>query len=265
MLNNNKIGWRFDNTYSKLPGSMLTKLVPTPVKAPKLVILNHSLSKVLGLNLAHGGHLTHGSKVNFSGQLYDFISYNVDKNTGTINFEEVLKIAIEKQTKGKFTVVNGTVEIDGETLPKSLSDKLLEFVDNMLETGPLERFWDNLKENPTQSAREDLFSFLEANRVALTVDGCFIAYKKVRDDWWDSYTGKTYKNVPGTLVKMDRDKVDSDRRNTCSAGLHVAAWEYASGFTGNRIVEVKVNPRDVVAVPEDYQNQKMRVCQYLKG
>lgn len=172
-------------------------------------------------------------------------------------------LAIEKQTKGKFTVVNGTVEIDGETLPKSLSDKLLEFVDNMLETGPLERFWDNLKENPTQSAREDLFSFLEANRVALTVDGCFIAYKKVRDDWWDSYTGKTYKNVPGTLVKMDRDKVDSDRRNTCSAGLHVAAWEYASGFTGNRIVEVKVNPRDVVAVPEDYQNQKMRVCQYL--
>ena len=41
----NKIGWRFDNTYSKLPGNMLTKLAPTPVKAPELLILNHSLSK----------------------------------------------------------------------------------------------------------------------------------------------------------------------------------------------------------------------------
>ena len=52
MSYNNKIGWRFDNTYSKLPGSMLTKLVPTPVKAPELIILNHSLSKVLGLNFS---------------------------------------------------------------------------------------------------------------------------------------------------------------------------------------------------------------------
>ncbi len=50
MSNNNKIGWRFDNTYSKLPNSMLTKLPPTPVKAPELIVLNHSLSKMLGLD-----------------------------------------------------------------------------------------------------------------------------------------------------------------------------------------------------------------------
>ena len=50
---NNKIGWRFDNTYSKLPGSMLTKLAPTPVKTPELVALNHSLSKDLGLDFSN--------------------------------------------------------------------------------------------------------------------------------------------------------------------------------------------------------------------
>ena len=50
MSHNNKIGWRFDNTYSKLPSSMLAKLPPTPVKAPELVFLNHSLSKMLGLD-----------------------------------------------------------------------------------------------------------------------------------------------------------------------------------------------------------------------
>jgi len=53
MSYNNKIGWRFDNTYSKLPGNMLTKLAPTPVKAPELVILNYSLSKDLGLDFSN--------------------------------------------------------------------------------------------------------------------------------------------------------------------------------------------------------------------
>jgi len=173
-----------------------------------------------------------------------------------------LALAIEYRTKGKFKVVNGTVEIDGQLLPKSLSDKLIEFVERCLPTTPLERFWDNLKLNPAASAREDLFSFLEANRVALTADGCFVVYKKVRDNWYDSHTGRTYLNTPGSIVKMDRAKVDGDRRNTCSAGLHVAAWGYASTFTGQRILEVKVNPRDVVAVPPDYSQQKMRVCEY---
>ena len=48
-----KIGWRFDNTYSKLPDSMLSKISPVPVKAPKIVILNHSLSKQLGLDFSN--------------------------------------------------------------------------------------------------------------------------------------------------------------------------------------------------------------------
>jgi len=47
-----KIGWRFDNTYSKLPNTMLSKLDPIPVKAPEVFILNHSLSKKLGLDFS---------------------------------------------------------------------------------------------------------------------------------------------------------------------------------------------------------------------
>ena len=54
---------------------------------------------VMGLNLSHGGQLTHGSHVNFSGQLYNFISYSVDKDSGRVDFDEVLKIAKEKKPK----------------------------------------------------------------------------------------------------------------------------------------------------------------------
>lgn len=55
--------------------------------------------KVLGMDLAHGGHLTHGSGVNFSGQLFNFLSYGVDKKTEQINMEEVERIAFENRPK----------------------------------------------------------------------------------------------------------------------------------------------------------------------
>lgn len=49
--------------------------------------------KVLGMNLSHGGHLTHGSPVNFSGKFFNFAAYGVDKESGVIDYAEVLKIA----------------------------------------------------------------------------------------------------------------------------------------------------------------------------
>lgn len=49
--------------------------------------------KVMGMNLNHGGHLTHGSKVNFSGIDYEIISYDVDKTTGLIDYEQLREIA----------------------------------------------------------------------------------------------------------------------------------------------------------------------------
>jgi glycine hydroxymethyltransferase len=54
---------------------------------------------VLGMNLAHGGHLTHGSPVNFSGKLYNFVAYGVDPETHLINYEEVRRLALEHKPK----------------------------------------------------------------------------------------------------------------------------------------------------------------------
>ena len=61
---------------------------------------------VLGLDLAHGGHLTHGSPVNFSGKFYNFFSYGVEKSTGRVNFSEVLRIA--KKCKPKLIICGGS-------------------------------------------------------------------------------------------------------------------------------------------------------------
>jgi len=61
---------------------------------------------VLGLNLAHGGHLTHGSPVNFSGKLYNFISYGVEQKSGRVDFVNVLELA--KKYKPKLIICGGS-------------------------------------------------------------------------------------------------------------------------------------------------------------
>ena len=171
---------------------------------------------------------------------------------------------IMEYTKGKFLVQDGAVVIDGDSLPDALSDKLLELIDAKEETRPLERFWTNLKKNPSLDSRQDLFDFLRVNKIPITPNGCFIGYKRVRSDYKDFYTGKM-ENKPGDILKMPRKDVDANRKNTCSRGLHVAAYSYASDsyHSGSGLLlEVEVNPKDVVAVPPDYNQQKMRVCRY---
>jgi glycine hydroxymethyltransferase len=54
---------------------------------------------VLGMNLSHGGHLTHGSPVNFSGKLFNFVSYGVDRETEQIDYNEVRRLALEHKPK----------------------------------------------------------------------------------------------------------------------------------------------------------------------
>ncbi|MBI3578376.1 MAG: serine hydroxymethyltransferase, partial [Ignavibacteriales bacterium] len=62
--------------------------------------------KVLGMNLSHGGHLTHGSPVNFSGQLYNFTAYGVSKETGYIDYNEVE--ALTKKERPKMITVGAS-------------------------------------------------------------------------------------------------------------------------------------------------------------
>ncbi|KDN21279.1 serine hydroxymethyltransferase [Amycolatopsis rifamycinica] len=54
---------------------------------------------ILGLDLAHGGHLTHGMKINFSGKLYNVVAYHVDKETGIVDLAEIERLAVEHEPK----------------------------------------------------------------------------------------------------------------------------------------------------------------------
>lgn len=174
-------------------------------------------------------------------------------------------IRIETFSNGKFQVVNNEILIDGNPAPRALGNKIVAFANQGLPYEPLLRFAKNLKGNPSFRAVNELFQFLEKNDHPITDDGCFIAYKRVGSDFKDLYSG-TFDNSVGSTVEMPRNEVNEDPTQTCSAGLHVANWDYAHNQYRSGvgvILEVKVNPADVVAVPTDYNQAKMRVCKYV--
>lgn len=159
-------------------------------------------------------------------------------------------------------LVDGHIHIQGRKIPEVLTDRVLNFKDKGLPFEPLMKFAEKLLKNPSYNSRTMLYKFLEHNGHPITKDGNFIAYKKVRTDFTDCHTGKM-DNSLGTIVAMPREEVDDNPDNTCSSGLHVAAYGYASTFSQGHLLEVEIDPEDVVAVPNDYDGEKMRVCKYV--
>ena len=177
-----------------------------------------------------------------------------------------MKAMISRLTAGKVRVVGETVFYNGAPVHSTLTEKLVELLNAGQDAGPWARFLDNVMKNPTERARECLYNFLAHNDTPLTEDGCFVAWKYVRSDFGSAHANKDgtrMDNSPGKTVEMSRDEVNPNPTETCTAGLHVCASPYLGGYNKHeKIVKVKVNPRDVVAVPVDYNFQKMRTCRY---
>ena len=161
-------------------------------------------------------------------------------------------------------IEDGVVMFMGEQLHGHGVDRILEFMTLGIDFEPMRLFLTRLMHNPSSRAVRELFGFLEASELPLTSDGCFLAYKKIRSDYTDIYTG-TFDNSVGAVATMERKDVDSDKDRTCSSGLHFCSYEYLPAFgwgTGNRVVVVKIDPADVVSIPSDYNNAKGRCCRY---
>jgi len=69
-------------------------------------------------------------------------------------------------------------------------------------------------------------------------------------------------NSVGNVLEMPRNEVDADKDRTCSTGLHFCSYDYLKSFHGERVVVLKINPKDVVSIPSDYNNSKGRTCRY---
>lgn len=164
----------------------------------------------------------------------------------------------------RVSLSGGAVLYDGEPVTGTLVDRMLEMLREGFDILPMARFLDNLMQNPSYRAQRELYSFLEHGQCPITEDGHFMAYKAVNHRFYDIHSD-SFDNSVGQVVSMPRHMVDDDPTRTCSAGLHVCSYEYLPHFArgdNGHIVLCKVNPRDVVAIPKDYNDTKMRCCAY---
>ncbi len=176
--------------------------------------------------------------------------------------EKVLSSSI--MAKHDVEIKNGMVYYNGDPLHMTLTRRILDLHMEHVPVDSLMNFLCNLMENESYNSRFQLYEYLERNHVPITEDGCFLSYKYVQSDFKSCHAnldGSYNDNTPGKTVKMNRADVDDNTNNGCSAGLHVGAFDYVNPDSQTTVV-VKVNPRDVVSVPNDCSYQKIRVCEY---
>ena len=165
--------------------------------------------------------------------------------------------------KGAVAIQGSKVFYKDRELVGVMTARLIEMYQDGFPVEPLILFMENLMQNPSKRAVEELYTFLEKGKLPITPDGHFLAYKKVRKDFLDIHSG-TMDNSPGKIVEMERNAVDDDANRTCSTGLHFCSKDYLDHFGGSdsRTVILKINPADVVSIPADYNATKGRACRY---
>lgn len=181
----------------------------------------------------------------------------------------------------RVTLANGKVYLDGEETDNALTQQVVNFINQDVDDfKPLVAFFEKIQSNPNDHSREQLYRWLKDRNITITEDGNFIAYKGVKTvrendevSYFSISSGKAVSNgveyngpIPnplGAIVEMPRGDVQHDPSVGCHVGLHAGTWNYASGFARGAVLTVEINPRDVVSVPTDCSDQKLRVCRYV--
>lgn len=236
-------------------------------------VAKKSLSKLLGVTPQRGN-------VSASGHVSKAIAEQNTPQPGTDSISPETRAALEKAheyaKKNKTTPKDTTiVAVIGDT-PIVGAERLQRQAEASVKFGDSNAF-QNLMHGLASVAKDrkhtvqEALAFLEDMDLPLAVDGSVLAYKSLTrpydasspDVFVDNHS-RTLKQGLGTLVQMDAELVDDNRRVLCSNGLHVAQRGYLGGYGtsgSNVICLIKIDPRDIIAVPLN-EKQKMRVRAY---
>lgn len=216
-------------------------------------------SRFMSITIGTDTYNADNTHESFQAALQKLVDGDIDGALELIN----VKVGLEKYVKGHVHIEHGVLKYKDLIIDSGLTKRIIAKMHAGEDFDDLLMFFENLMMNPSRSAVYRLYDFLEHNDIQITKDGYFIAWKRVNANYTDMYTGKM-DNTPGVRVEVDRNFVDEDADRTCSHGLHVAARSYIPHYGGGRgvIIACKVHPRDVVAIPKDYNNAKMRCCGY---
>ena len=180
--------------------------------------------------------------------------------------------AIEEWAQGVFTFKHNYLLYQGERVPMEINTKFLAMAEAGEDPRPVMRFFQRLQHNPSYRSVQQLFRFVAQEKIPIGQDGCLLAYKAVKRDYWDKHSGNSFRFQVGAVIEMPRNQISDDPKVACAPGLHVGARDYlgSDGKTGPKDfgngdlwMIVKVDPADVVSVPYDYKSRKMRVCKMV--
>lgn len=220
----------------------------------------------------HQPQVAHSSHPNYD----QIVAGAIAQDESVIDLFDVSKMVAEKFEKlsERVSVANGRLYFDGEEVDNSLADQVVRFMDEGVEDyKPLVNFFENVQNNPNEHSRNQLYPWITEQNITITPDGLMVGYKGVERDAEGNLVSRTsgtaisngvkitgrIPNPIGAVVEMPRTAVMHNPQADCDAGLHVGSFEYAKGY-GTVVVEVHVNPRDVVSVPD--ASWKLRTCRY---
>jgi len=223
---------------------------------PKTIVTNDSITVVLPNNPKP--YVVKKGAANFINLKNAIFAEDWDK------LPEYLTVAgsVSKWSNDKFKLDDASdvvTYLDKEVAPK-FAKRILKMASEGEDPTTLFNFYERLQRNPSWRSVEQLWDFLNHEGIPLTPDGCFLAYKGVKMNFKDAHSGKIDNHV-GNTIEVPRNSVSDDPRTACHFGLHVGAKQYAESFSEQLII-CKVDPEDVVCVPYDSSQHKMRVCKY---
>ena len=218
-----------------------------------VIINENSVSIFKGANrlVAHVGH-----------PMFNKIVKRIRENNFN-GIEQMFKIKDTFERLFNVTVKNNSeVFYKGKKIHNVLTDKII----NAMRTEQPYRGWvcflDKLMENPNDRCRDQLFSYVENYGLPIDNDGFVYAWKAIRNDYWDKWTGKTHCYKVGSIASMKRENCDLDATVACGRGLHSGNFEYVKGYGSgdDRYVLIRFSPKDVVSCPSDCSWKKLRCC-----
>ena len=189
----------------------------------------------------------------------------------------------------RVTVRNGQVYLDGDPVHGTLQEQIIDFLNAGEEFAPLVKFYEKLLTNPLGDVREGLYDWIKGQRangnLTITPEGNVLGYKSVtaaEPEWRTDHEtvfvpsrrgegivngrevglGEFIEQVVGDTVEMPRSRVLNAPSVACGDGLHIGTYQYAKAFTGDTVMLVEFDPRDIVSLPDLNSTWKLRVCRY---
>ena len=227
----------------------MSKAIPYLIQGKNIILVVDNKSHTISRDT----HIAYGKIVDaLKAQDWDALRDLVEPKKAIVNFGS-----------GHVSINDNKILWKGQPFHNSLATRMIEMFQEGFPIDPMVRFMENLMDNPSKRSVDQVYGFLEKNKLPITEDGHFLAFKRVRNDFKDIHSG-TIDNSVGQVVEMDRNLVDDNPDSHCSTGLHFCSESYLGHFgsSSQPVMILKINPADVVSIPTDYNGAKGRCMRY---